>query len=193
MLASVVANLPLPMSPLQVLWLNLVVHIFPAIALVVMPGEADLLRRAAARPPRAAADVAGDGPDRAAQLCCRRRGAVDLHGRRRPGEADCRSQTLAMATLALALLAQTLPALSEHRPFWTMGRSLTAPFWLALSGGLALQALAVFWPPLASLLPTARLSPQDWLHVLGMSVLALAVVEAGKALMPHGRTTAEAS
>ena len=48
MLASVVANLPLPMSPLQVLWLNLVVHIFPAIALVVMPGEADLLRR----PPR---------------------------------------------------------------------------------------------------------------------------------------------
>ncbi len=105
-------------------------------------------------------------------------------------EEELRSQTLTMATLALALLAQTLPALSEHRPFWTMTRSLTPPFWLALSGGLALQALAVFWPPLASLLPTARLSLTDWLHVFGMSVLALAVVEAGKALTPDERPAA---
>ena len=74
-----------------------------------------------------------------------------------------------------------------------MARSLTAPFWLALSGGLALQALAVFWPPLASILPTARLSPVDWLHVLGMSVLAVAIVEAGKALTPVERLGASLS
>ena len=192
MLASVVANLPLPMSPLQVLWLNLVVHIFPAIALVVMPGETDLLRR----PPR---------DPREPLLTWRATGLIALRssvvaaavlwiftagGDR---EGGMRSQTLTMATLALALLAQTLPALSEHRPFWTMARSLTAPFWLALSGGLALQALAVFWHPLASILPTARLSPVDWLHVLGMSVLAVAIVEAGKALTPDERLGASLS
>jgi Ca2+-transporting ATPase len=192
MLASVVANLPLPMSPLQVLWLNLVVHIFPAIALVVMPGEADLLRR----PPR---------DPREPLLTWRATGLIALRscvvaaavlwiftagGDR---EGGIRSQTLTMATLALALLAQTLPALSEHRPFWTMERSLTPPFWLALSGGLALQALAVFWPPLASILPTARLSPVDWLHVLGMSALAVAIVEAGKALTPLERSVAPLS
>ena len=68
-----------------------------------------------------------------------------------------------------------------------MTRSLTPPFWLALSGGLALQALAVFWVPLASILPTAPLSLADWLRVLGMSALALAIVEAGKALWPASR------
>jgi Ca2+-transporting ATPase len=186
MLASVVANLPLPMSPLQVLWLNLVVHIFPAIALVVIPGEADLL----CRPPRDPHEPL---------LTWRATGVIALRscvvaaavlwifttgGNREDG---VRSQTLAMATLALALLAQTFAGLSEHRPFWTMKGSLTPPFWLALSGGLALQALAVLWSPLASVLPTARLSPSDWLHVLGMSVLALAIVELGKALAPDQR------
>ena len=48
MLVSVVTNLPLPMSPLQLLWLNLVVHIFPAVALVLVPGDRDVMQR----PPR---------------------------------------------------------------------------------------------------------------------------------------------
>ncbi len=186
MLVSVVANLPLPMSPLQILWLNLVVHIFPAIALVVMPGEPDLLRQ----PPR---------DPREPLLTWRATGLIALRSCvvaaavlwifTTGGDRDdpLRSQTLAMATLALALLAQTLAALSDQRPFWAMSRSLTSPFWLALSGGLALQALAVFWGPLASLLPTAPLSPADWLHVVAMTILALAVVEAGKALVPGPR------
>ena len=189
MLVAVVANLPLPMSPLQVLWLNLVVHIFPAIALAVIPGETDLLLR----PPRDPHEPLLTW--RAAGVIALRSGVVAAavlwiftSGGHREG--GLRSQTLAMATLALALLTQTFAALSERSPFWTMTRSLTPPFWLALSGGLALQALAVFWPPLASLLPTTRLAPLDWLHALGLSVLALAIVEAGKALIPDQRPTA---
>ncbi len=186
MLASVVANLPLPMSPLQVLWLNLVVHIFPAMALVVTPGETDLLRR----PPRHRREPLLTW--RAVGMIGLRSGVVAavvlwifIAGGDRDG--GVRSQTLAMATLALVLLTQSLAALSESRPFWTMTTSLTPPFWLALFGGLALQALAVFWPPLASILPTARLSPRDGLHMLTISILALAIVEAGKALMSRPR------
>jgi Ca2+-transporting ATPase len=183
MLASVVANLPLPMSPLQVLWLNLVVHIFPAVALVVIPGETDLLRR----PPRDPREPLLTW--RATGMIGLRSGVVAavvlwLFTASANREGGVRSQTLAMATLALVLLMQSFAALTEQRPFWRMTRSLTPPFWLALSGGLLLQALAVFWAPLASILPTARLAPTDWIRVLGMSVLALAIVEAGKALWP---------
>jgi magnesium-transporting ATPase (P-type) len=86
-----------------------------------------------------------------------------------------------MATLALTLLVGTFPGLSEKNPFWRMGRSLTPPFWFALAGGLCLQVVALHWAPLASVLLTEPLSPSDWLRVLGMALVALAAVEAGKA------------
>src|SRR6516225_5350171 len=93
-----------------------------------------------------------------------------------------RGQTLVMATLALTLLVQTLPTLSGTTPFWRMGDSLTATFWLALAGGLVLQALALYWSPLASVLLTEPLSGADLARVLGMSLVALTVVETGKVL-----------
>jgi magnesium-transporting ATPase (P-type) len=93
-----------------------------------------------------------------------------------------RGQTLVMATLALTLLVQALPTLSATTPFWRMGYSLTATFWLALAGGLALQALALYWQPLASILLTEPLSGADLARVLGMSLFALGVVETGKVL-----------
>jgi hypothetical protein len=57
-----------------------------------------------------------------------------------------------------------------------------APFWLALAGGLMLQALALYWPPLASILVTEPLSGADLARVLAMSLFARAVVETGKVL-----------
>jgi Ca2+-transporting ATPase len=187
MLASVLANLPLPMSPLQVLWLNLVVHIFPAIALVLIPGETDLL----SRPPRDPLEPL---------LTWRATGVIGLRGAvvaaavlwlftTAGAEGGTRSQTLAMATLAVVLLTQAFPAISEYEPFWKMTGTLTPPFWLALFAGLALQALAIFWRPLASILPTARLSAGDGLRILTMAIVAIAVVEAGKRLMPGRRSS----
>lgn len=48
MLAASIAGLPLPLLPLQLLWINLVTDGMPALALVMDPAEGDVL----ARPPR---------------------------------------------------------------------------------------------------------------------------------------------
>jgi Ca2+-transporting ATPase len=179
MLGSIVTNLPLPMSPLQLLWLNLVVHIFPAIALVLVAGEPDTLQR----PPRDPAEplltwqAVGTIAVRAAIVTAVSLWIFTASGARDTGP---RARTLAMATLALALLAQMLATLSEQKPFWRMTRSLTAPFWLALAGGLGIQAVGIYWPPLASILETGPLSGQDWLRVAAMALVALALVEASK-------------
>ena len=45
---AVLAGLPLPILPLQILFLNLVTDVFPAFALATGEGEEDVLRR----PPR---------------------------------------------------------------------------------------------------------------------------------------------
>ncbi len=182
MLVSVVTNLPLPMSPLQLLWLNLVVHIFPAVALVLVPGETDVM----SRPPRDPSEplltwgATGRIALRSAVVSAVVLWSYTAGGGRGDGP---RGQTLVMATLALTLLVGAFPGLSEKNPFWRMGRSLTPPFWLALASGLGLQVLALHWAPLASILLTEPLAPSDWLRVLGMALVALAAVEAGKAFV----------
>ena len=151
------------------------------------PGRGGPAPPPAARSPRTAADVAGHGCHRAPQLRRRGRGALALHRqrqtRRRTAQPDSRHgdarSCAARSDVCGSFRAQAVLD-DDAEP--------DSPFWLALSGGLALQALAVFWPPLAAILPTARLSPADWLHVLGMSVLALAIVEAGKTLTPDERS-----
>ena len=181
MLVAVVTNLPLPMSPLQLLWLNLVVHIFPAVALVLVPGETDVMKR----PPRDPKEpLLTWGATGRIALKSAVVAAVVLWGYTAGGgRADGpRGQTLVMATLALTLLVGTFAGLSETSPFWRMGRSMTPPFWLALAGGLALQTVAVAWPPLAGVLGTEPLTALDWLRTAGMAALALAGSEGLKRL-----------
>ncbi len=182
MLVAVVTNLPLPMSPLQLLWLNLVVHIFPAVALVLVPGETGVMMAPPRDPKEPLLTWAATGRIalRSAVVAAVVLWSYTAGGGRGDGP---RGQTLVMATLALTLLVNTFAGLSEKNPFWRMGRSLTPPFWLALAGGLGLQVLALHWPPLASVLLTEPLSAPDWLRVLGMAGVALASVEAGKLLM----------
>jgi P-type Ca2+ transporter type 2C len=181
MLVAVVTNLPLPMSPLQLLWLNLVVHVFPAMALVLTPGEPDVMQRPPRDPkePLLTWGALGGIALRSAVVAGTVLWSYAAGGGRGDGQ---RGQTLVMATLALALLIQTLPTLSATAPFWRVGRSFTATFGLSLAGGLALQALALYWPSLAAILLTEPLSAGDLARVLGMSLLALAAVEVGKRL-----------
>ena len=169
------------MSPLQILWLNLVVHIFPAMALVLIPGEPGVMKR----PPRDPKEPI---------LTWSALGGISLRSALVTGTVlwsyaaggghggGSRGQTLVMATLALTLLTQSFAALSDTQPFWRMRSSLAPAFWLSLAGGLTLQTLALYWPALSSILLTQRLSGTDLGRVLGMSLLALAAAEALKRL-----------
>ena len=50
MLVSAIAGLPLPLLPLQILWINLMTDGFPALALVMDPPDGDILSRPPRRP-----------------------------------------------------------------------------------------------------------------------------------------------
>ena len=45
LLVAGIAGLPIPLLPLQILWLNLVTDTFPAFALALEPAELDVMRR----------------------------------------------------------------------------------------------------------------------------------------------------
>ncbi len=50
LLTAALAGLPLPLLPLQILWLNIVTDTFPALALAMEPGDADIMQPPATQP-----------------------------------------------------------------------------------------------------------------------------------------------
>ena len=62
---AVLFTLPLPMLPLQILYLNLVTDVFPAFALAMGEGDPDILKRSP-RNPKSRSWAAHNGPS----LCC---------------------------------------------------------------------------------------------------------------------------
>ncbi|MEK9506298.1 cation-translocating P-type ATPase [Gaopeijia maritima] len=168
------AGLPLPLLPLQILWLNLVTDTFPALALAIEPGDPGVMKRRP-RPPEAAIlsrRFVGTLLFYAALITAVTLG-VFLWGLR-TGPLD-RAVTLAFATLAFAQLfhlgtarART-PVLRPARAFanrWALG---------AVALVVGLQGLAIYWPPLASMLGTVPLSAPDAATAVGLAMVPAAV------------------
>ena len=149
-LASVLA-LPVPLLPVQILWINLVTDGLPAIALGLEPVERDAMRR----PPRSADRV--DLRPRVwqhalwvgltmAAVCL-----ALLVGARAAGWPW---QTMVFTTLALLQLGHALAVRSETRSFFALG-ARSNPFLLgAVAGAVAVQLAILYLPALQRLFDT---------------------------------------
>ena len=173
------AGAPLPLTALQILWLNLLTDVLPALALAAEPAEPDVMQR----PPR----------DPAAGILSRRflgRVAVaaglitavtlGAFAYGLAGGDVVRARTLAFLTLALAQLVFVLDARSP-RPL-LLSRRQFANRWVlvAVVGTALLQVAAVTWPPLAGLLDVAPPSAADWAVALAAAALPVLVGQGWK-------------
>ncbi|HEX7242700.1 MAG TPA: HAD-IC family P-type ATPase [Longimicrobiaceae bacterium] len=170
LLAAGVAGLPLPLLPLQILWLNLVTDTFPALALAVEPGDADVMRRPPRDPgsailsPRFVAGIAlYAGLMTAVTL------AAFLWGL--AGGDGARAVTLCFTVLCLAQVLHLGNARSR-RPVLGRREATSNPFALGAAGlAVGLQLLALYWPPLARLLGVVPLAAADWAAVLPLAAV----------------------
>lgn len=164
LLIAGVAGLPLPLLPLQILWINIVTDTFPALALAIEPGGRHVMDRAPRNPEQAI-------------LSARFLRAVAAYGfliavvtvaafwiALEPGEttASTRAQTMAFMTLALAQVLHLGNARSQDHVL-SPRRALANPFALGAVGLVVfLQVLAVHVAPLAGVLRTEALDLNDW-------------------------------
>lgn len=160
MLVGPFLGLPVPLQAGQILWVNLLTHGLPGVAMGNEPAADDVLRR----PPRPPSERMLDLPTArkvgilgtAVAASCLAIGLVS-RGLDRPWQSSV-FVTLTVAQLVIAI------ALRPQRVAWRM--NLLLPAAVLLNLGLIL--LAVEWAPLRELLHTRPLSVAD----LGLCVLA---------------------
>jgi Ca2+-transporting ATPase len=172
-------GLPLPLIPVQILWINLVTDGLPGLALGIEPAERGVM----GRPPRSPAEgVFAQGLWQHVLAVGLLMGLIPL-GLGLWGDATGRPwQTMVFVSLALLQLGHALAVRSERDSLWALGLSTNRPLLGAVLATFALQLAVVYWPPAQNLLDTEALSPFELAVVLVASTGVFWAVELEKAV-----------
>jgi Ca2+-transporting ATPase len=176
-----------PLTPMQLLWINLLTDVFPELALAVQPPETDVM----ARPPRDPAramftrnDLSRIGLE-GTVITAGALGAY-LWARSRSGPG-AHAGTVGFTSLTLAQLLHAWSTRSETHTIFDR-EHLASNKWLpiAVGGTMVLQVLANLVPGLRRLLGTVPLSPADWGVSLTAAIIPFLINELTKvALRPE--------
>lgn len=177
---AVLAGLPLPLVPLQLLWINLVTDGLPALALAVDPPDPDVLRRPPRRTDEPLADrgflrllVAGAVLAAAVVLGVF---AWALHA----GLGEDVARSLAFHTLVVEELLRAFVVRSRGRIAWEMGLASNPRLLAVVLGTAGLQAAVMLLAPVASLLGAVPLGWGQVALVIGLGALPATVLELAK-------------
>ena len=178
------AALPLPLLPLQLLWLNVVTDVFPALALSVEPGEPDVMTRPP-RPQQAVILSVGFLTNLMvyASLITSATLGVFAWGLFARGQGVEHAVTLSFMTLALAQLAQVFNARSFRPLRLSKEIFLNRWLWGALLLSVVLQCAAVYHPGLSLVLGTRPLGLIDWAVVIPVALMPLVLGQGWKILL----------
>jgi Ca2+-transporting ATPase len=178
MFLAAVMRLPLPLLPIQILFVNLVTDGLPAMALGVDPPDPDVMRRSPRRPDegvfarRLGIKILGRGMligvgTLTAFLagCLMTASGPGLAPFQDPNVLE-RARTMAFATLVAAQLIHVFDCRSERRTLFEVG--LFGNLWLvgAVASSVLTLVLAIYWPPMVAIFNSAALTGREWLVVL---------------------------
>jgi Ca2+-transporting ATPase len=178
---SILAGAPSPLTPIQLLWLNLISDVLPAIALAAEPSEEDLMQR----PPRGVAKPMIGKPELTRYMregLMLTGGALGsyFYGVARYG-AGSRANSVAFNSIILGQLLHALSCRSDRRAVFSAtqaGRNNTLN--LAIAGSIALQLLANIVPGLRRFLGLSPVGLIDTAVMLAGAGIPLLLNETAK-------------
>jgi Ca2+-transporting ATPase len=176
MFLATVAGLPLPLLPIQILWMNLITDGLPAIALGVDPPHDDVMQR----PPRKTDEsIFARGLQRKILV----RGTLigictvavfSLALWLRPGHMAW-GQTLAFTTLVMSQLFYVFQCRSEYRSVYEIGLFTNRYLVAAVAASAIAHVTIIYWPVARLIFRTVPLALTDWLIVLAFSGWSIAI------------------
>jgi P-type Ca2+ transporter type 2C len=187
MFFAMLAGLPLPLLPIQILWVNLVTDGLPAIALGVDSAEPDIMQR----PPR---NVNEGIFARGMGTKILSRGiliglvtlAVFVYAMRTNPSDLSRAQTMAYATLTMSQLILVFDCRSLEGGIFK--RNIFGNIWLilAVASSVGLFLLTLYVPALQVPFHTVRLDVREWIMILvaaAIPTFALSLRRAGRSAL----------
>lgn len=169
MLFAMIIGLPLPLLPIQILWVNLVTDGLPAMALGLDQPEENVMKRAP-RHPKEGVFARGLGwkiISRGFLIGSATLLAFMTVYKSNPDNLQY-AQTVAFVTLVLAQLIHVFDCRSEKSIFSRNPLGNMYLVWAVISS-VVLMLIALYFPPLQSVFHTVPIAPRDWLLIVGMA------------------------
>ena len=182
-LISILMNLPVPLIPIQLLWLNLVTDSFPALALGVERGEADIMNE----PPRDPDEPILDTEIKitvAIQSIAITVATLLAYfvGLKWYGQAEGlhHARTMAFSTLIICELLRSYTARSIDKTVFEIGVFTNKKLVMATVFSFLLMLVVIYVPVLNDAFGLMDLGPREIAVVLGSSVIPLVAGEIQK-------------
>jgi Ca2+-transporting ATPase len=169
---AILAGLPLPLLPLQILWINLVTDGPPALSLAADPPAKDLMRRKPRDPKEHIFRAALPFMLTAGALAFAVTFAIFLL--LLPAGVE-KARTAALTTTVMFQLFFVFNCRSERLPFYKTNLFNNRKLLLAIAVALVLHMLIIYWPPLQLVFGTAPLVAADWALILPLAASGLLV------------------
>jgi Ca2+-transporting ATPase len=190
---AVVAGYPLPLLPIQLLWINLVTDGLPALALVTDPADGDLLRQPPRRP---GAEIA----DReflvwmlaSAVLIAGITLGAFWYGLEVQGSLD-KARTYAFSTMVIGEVLRAFAARSRTRILWEIGAFSNMRLALVAIATVGLQIYSHHTGLLESFLKTGELTAAECLLTTAAAAVPVTALELSKLVRRRFRAAAAES
>jgi len=183
MLFATLLGLPLPLLPIQILWMNLVTDGIPALALAVDPKAPDLMKRPPRRPEARLLDggrlLAIGGEGLMLGLIALGAFSYSLYGLHQ--ELD-QARTVAFTVMVVAQLVHVFNCRSERLSLFQLGVGTNRALVWAFLLSLVVQVAVLTIPAVAPIFKVASLPIEDWALMGAMGVIPFVVMESIKLL-----------
>jgi Ca2+-transporting ATPase len=183
MFFAALLGLPLPLLPIQILWMNLVTDGIPALALAVDPKAPDLMKQPPRRPEAQLLDrgrllaIGGEG----LMLGVIALGAFSysLYGLHQELE---QARAVAFTVMVVAQLVHAFNCRDQRWSLFQLGVGTNRALVWAVLLSLATQVAVLTIPPVASVFKVVPLPTEDWVLMGAVGALPLVIMEAIKGL-----------
>lgn len=180
-LGATLTGLPAPFTPIQLLWINIIMDGPPAMSLGVEKVREGLMED----PPR---------PPGAQILSIKRlmllifygiimmSGTLFMFYNKLQDQGTAYAVTMAFTTFVFFQFFNVFNAREEKRSVFNSNLFTNAKLWSSLLIVLLLQFVVVYWPPAQSIFKTVALEARDWIWIVGTAVSVLVIEELRKLL-----------
>jgi cation-transporting P-type ATPase F len=179
--AAILFGATLPITPLQILWINMTTAVLVGMPLAFEPIERGIMNR---RPRRLETPVLDGALIRRIVLVALLLlgGSFGLFLRElEQGHTLAEARTVAVNVFVLVEMLYLLNCRSLTRSFWSLGVFSNLWVWGGIATMALLQLLLTYWPPLNALFQTAPIGLAEWGEIFAFAWISSLIVGVEKA------------